>query len=1456
VTRIYTNVPSLIAQQNVNQNMLRLSQSLQRLSTGLRINTGADDPAGLIASEVLRSEITGVRQGITNSERANMMIATADSAMNQIANLLNDIRGLISEAANTGVMSAEMIQANQFQVDASLEAIDRIATSTTFMGRHILDGSLSFVTEGVDRATIRNLEIYKMRFGVANEPVHIEVEVREEAERGTLFYEHAVAQSDVMLQISGSRGVDTLPFRKNATAQQMVDAINQISDSTGVMAILGQAATYGQMTISSVGPNNDIIVTATREGEDAGFVTIKFTKGTEEGVFIEYEESLGPGYPATINVRLQTSAWEKASAMAVDTDSLQNNNALDFIANIDGAHFNGTNINFVDGFLTDATFGTNNRTGTPYGPYAYYSDIPVSSTAILGDVNGVGNQFTNLASGDYLSLQAVAGGSQNNNVRIQFVNDTSGTIVPPGTNAAKAVMGVDPANPTQQVMTVYVNGGTTTFETAINAINSEGTFRAALVSAADPTTTTITAADCVGGANAVTGNTQNSGGDAGTLFIVCTPTDSVGAPPGGPGTVTTANDVVNIFNLNNPASFGSERAAAMFTVKNSPDNTGEGELSSRVFTNIFKNGSDGGEIITTAQEVCAALNNNALWGTFIDKATLQGLVDGTIPPKIDPETRIITSQLAPGNHGLTTVSEFQEVAYYGCPYDGTGLQFLGPTGSRDIRFVVDNRHPSELRVDYESIPDQIDYARAILNATNANASVVFTAKKKGDAFNDVDFRIKRAEEPPVRESGWVEYDQGESRAEAQLTFTKTDGTALANSAFFLTAVDRGDEANNVQINMFLDNEIRTSSTSSPPNPITVEYDQDRKMYNIFLNSNAVNGLGTTYLGSPITMKDVIDAINADAAAGGKFTAELSFSQEPNNNGSATLESLGLTTTATTMGNTGQTGGHKGGTVTIYLIGETPSALNPSGAPTANQILDLVNNDDIVGNMFTASNFTSGSTAGTGAIDFIKDTNFTSCGGITERGVLVVHLATDSNGNVITTARDLVEFWDTLTEEQTRGVSVSLLREPGAIWDNCTDTAGNGILSPTPSSEDCSVVTYDDIKWNSWADSLCYYYDSIAEFARGTMVAVNGSTASFTLVARKPGEDYNGYSVTYVNDANVTGNYYKADGMTFNENGPRLELNERTREITIYINEGITTANDVKALIENSSATKSIFTVELGGANAATRGTGLVTVRDNMVPTRGGILPPGYLNGAKLLGGRDQADYGFQLMTTEFGSDQKVQVIATQGFFETRDVYGNVTEFAYGADVDAVLNGVQLVANGWNVKLNTASIELAFTFSDDTTAGTITAFDVVGGGATFQLGPAVTTNQQITIGIPSLNTAVLGGVTGKLFELKTGGDADLSTNTRRAYQIVEESIVQVATFRGRLGALQRCTLNTNINVLNDTLEALSAAESQIRDTDFAEETSNLSRAQVLVQSSINALGIANQSPQYILSLLGR
>jgi flagellin len=188
----------------------------------------------------------------------------------------------------------------------------------------------------------------------------------------------------------------------------------------------------------------------------------------------------------------------------------------------------------------------------------------------------------------------------------------------------------------------------------------------------------------------------------------------------------------------------------------------------------------------------------------------------------------------------------------------------------------------------------------------------------------------------------------------------------------------------------------------------------------------------------------------------------------------------------------------------------------------------------------------------------------------------------------------------------------------------------------------------------------------------------------------------------------------------------------------------------------------------------------------------------------------------------------------------------------GTDVSAKINGIDANGSGNRLSINTATLDLTL----DVTPGFIgnTSFTITGGGALFQLGPDVVSNQQARLGIRSVNTARLGGASGLLYQLASGEAAELSTGTNLAAEIVEEAIDQVTTLRGRLGAFQRTLLETNKNALNDTLVNLTDAESQIRDADFAAETAALTRAQILVQSGTTVLQIANQNPQNVLALL--
>ena len=190
--------------------------------------------------------------------------------------------------------------------------------------------------------------------------------------------------------------------------------------------------------------------------------------------------------------------------------------------------------------------------------------------------------------------------------------------------------------------------------------------------------------------------------------------------------------------------------------------------------------------------------------------------------------------------------------------------------------------------------------------------------------------------------------------------------------------------------------------------------------------------------------------------------------------------------------------------------------------------------------------------------------------------------------------------------------------------------------------------------------------------------------------------------------------------------------------------------------------------------------------------------------------------------------------------------------ATGTDIVATVNGFQASGSGNKISVNTSALNLNLTVSNG--SNTDVAFSITGGGAIFQLGPDVVTAQQARIGIGSLNTGKLGGVSGRLYELRSGNAKSLSSNATGAADVVNEVITKVNELRGRLGAFQKTTLDTNIASLTDTLSNLTAAQSSIQDADFAAESANLTRAQILVQSGTAVLQIANQNPQQVLSLL--
>src|SRR5688572_20290460 len=126
--RVNTNVSAMNALRNVASSSMDFSKSITRLSTGLRISSAADDPAGLISSENFRAQMSGIDQAVRNSQDAINFAKTAEGALDEVNRLLRDARSLSVAAGNAGTLSDEQNQANQAQLNSIVQSITRIST--------------------------------------------------------------------------------------------------------------------------------------------------------------------------------------------------------------------------------------------------------------------------------------------------------------------------------------------------------------------------------------------------------------------------------------------------------------------------------------------------------------------------------------------------------------------------------------------------------------------------------------------------------------------------------------------------------------------------------------------------------------------------------------------------------------------------------------------------------------------------------------------------------------------------------------------------------------------------------------------------------------------------------------------------------------------------------------------------------------------------------------------------------------------------------------------------------------------------------------------------------------------------------------------------------------------------------------------------------------------------------
>jgi flagellin len=260
--RINNNPASVNGIKNLQKNSMMVGKSMEKLSSGLRINRAADDAAGLIISEQMRAQITGLNTAISNSETAVNMVQTAEGALDEMNTLLNKARSLALQAANEGANDTAQIAASQSELNNIIDSVTRIAENTQFGTKKILDGSLdAFKSNNATVASTKTGDHYSQ--SLENETI----------QRGYHTLQITTAASKATFTLGNLSGAGLIAGSISTTAEFVEDFSFTVNGNR-------VDVTEGQQV-------SDLVANLNALGKEAGFVVQGSITG---GIVLEAQE--------------------------------------------------------------------------------------------------------------------------------------------------------------------------------------------------------------------------------------------------------------------------------------------------------------------------------------------------------------------------------------------------------------------------------------------------------------------------------------------------------------------------------------------------------------------------------------------------------------------------------------------------------------------------------------------------------------------------------------------------------------------------------------------------------------------------------------------------------------------------------------------------------------------------------------------------------------------------------------------------------------------------------------------------------------------------------------------------------------------------------------------------------------------------------------------------------------
>ena len=233
---INTNVASLNAQRNLSSSQTSLNTSIQRLSSGLRINSAKDDAAGLAISDRMNSQIKGMNQATRNANDGVSMAQTAEGALSSSGDMLQRIRELAVQSSNSS-NSASDRKALQTEVSQLTSELNRIASTTEFNGTKLLDGTMGTANFQVGANANQLISMTGSNFSTS-------VYGNNTTTTDGLIDSGTIVGGTGAMVINGSQGTATIDISANSTAKDAAAAINNKSADSGVTATATTSAGF------------------------------------------------------------------------------------------------------------------------------------------------------------------------------------------------------------------------------------------------------------------------------------------------------------------------------------------------------------------------------------------------------------------------------------------------------------------------------------------------------------------------------------------------------------------------------------------------------------------------------------------------------------------------------------------------------------------------------------------------------------------------------------------------------------------------------------------------------------------------------------------------------------------------------------------------------------------------------------------------------------------------------------------------------------------------------------------------------------------------------------------------------------------------------------------------------------------------------------------------------------